>query len=246
MVLNIKLQTIIFVVFLGFFGGVNHVFAAQPPDFSAINNVQQRKSAFINYIQGISGKLSAETLQERKQVISYHKKYKNNQLNSTDQQKVQEIAKKYRIKKFSINKKQDWQELLNRVDVVPNSLIIAQAANESAWGTSRFVKMGNNFFGQWCFKKGCGVVPKNRTAGSAHEVRYFNTAAESVRSYLMNLNTHKAYQALRNLRAQNRKEKKSLSGDYLAGGLINYSQLREKYVKYIRSLIHYNKLEKFD
>lgn len=136
--------------------------------------------------------------------------------------------------------------LRKRLDVIPPSLIMAQAANESAWGTSRFATEGNNLFGQWCFTKGCGLVPTARGEDATHEVASFSSPYRSVRAYIQNLNRHPTYQQLRELRHSDRNDNEALSGLELAGGLLGYSERGEDYVKEIRSMIRYNNLEFYD
>ena len=150
------------------------------------------------------------------------------------------------MQNFSIDDDDSWQALLKRVDVIPPSLVLAQAANESAWGTSRFAKSGFNYFGQWCFKKGCGIVPGKRDAGKEHEVAAFSSPRKSVGSYIRNLNSHPAYQSLRSIRIQLRSENKAITGIALAGGLSEYSARGSEYVEELRSIIRYNKLAKYD
>jgi Bax protein len=136
--------------------------------------------------------------------------------------------------------------LLRRADIVPASLAIAQAANESAWGTSRFAKLGNNFFGQWCFSKGCGIVPKSRDTNKNHEVADFRSPADSVESYMLNLNTHDAYKPLRKIRQSLREEDKAVTGVALSYGLGKYSERGDEYGKEIREMISFNKLAVLD
>lgn len=139
-----------------------------------------------------------------------------------------------------------WNELLKRINTVPSSLALAQSANESAWGTSRFAQEGNNYFGQWCFQPGCGLVPKSRTAGKTHEVEKFSSAADSVKAYIDNLNRNSAYEKLRSLRAQRAEKNGSFSGTELAPGLLKYSERGKEYVLEIQSMIRINKLEQYD
>ena len=132
------------------------------------------------------------------------------------------------------------QELLLRVDEIPTSLVLAQAANESAWGTSRFAQDGHNYFGQWCFKQGCGITPSNRAPGATHEVKRFNTPMDSVHAYFININTHRAYKTLREIRAS---AEKPVSGVLLADGLLNYSERKQAYIDELKSMIISNNLE---
>jgi Bax protein len=141
---------------------------------------------------------------------------------------------------------QQIQQLKTKVNFIPAALILAQAANESAWGTSRFAREGNNFFGQWCFSKGCGIVPNSRNSGANHEVASFDSPLGSVKSYIRNLNSHPTYALLRTLRQQSIDDGQRVSGELLAQGLIGYSERGEEYVKEIQSMIRYNKLSRFD
>jgi Bax protein len=133
-----------------------------------------------------------------------------------------------------------------RVDEIPPSLALAQAAIESAWGTSRFAVQGNNLFGQWCYKKGCGLVPLRRDSGSRHEVAKFSSVTQSVNAYMRNLNTHRAYSDLRANRAQLKATEQNVTGHLLAANLLDYSELREVYVEEIRAVIRINKLAQYD
>lgn len=123
---------------------------------------------------------------------------------------------------------------------MPVELALTQAAIESAWGTSRFARLGNNLFGQWCRKAGCGIVPLRRTAGAKHEVRRFNNARESVRAYLFNLNTHRAYQKLRVQRAALNKAQQPVTASALALTLDKYSERGNAYVQDMLAFIKHN------
>jgi Bax protein len=134
--------------------------------------------------------------------------------------------------------------LLHRVDILPPSLVLAQAATESGWGTSRFAREGNNLFGQRTYRPGNGIVPANRPDGETHEVKRFGTLFESVRSYMRNLNTHLAYRELRDLRAQLRRSGRPLSGALLADGLNAYSTRSSDYITDVRAIIRANDLSR--
>ena len=109
--------------------------------------------------------------------------------------------------------------MLKRVDITPLLLVLAQSANESNWGQSRFARQGNNMFGQWCFRKGCGLVPNRRESGKQHEVAAFETVNASVRSYLNNINSSRAYGRLRDLRQRARRRGERPTAEDLAAGL---------------------------
>lgn len=209
--------------------------AETPPDFASMKDVNQKKKAFFDFIYAYALTENQAILAERDIVIA-----------NKDSAKVKALCLKYSKNCEAIDAAK-IQSLLKRIDVIPPSLALAQAANESAWGTSRFATKANNYFGQWCFSKGCGLVPLRRNAGTTHEVRKFPSAQGSVKGYIFNLNTGRAYSDIRNMRAKARVENKILTGMDLAAGLSKYSERGQEYVKELRSMISYNKLvEKYD
>jgi Bax protein len=147
---------------------------------------------------------------------------------------------------MNFTEKEIIEELILRVDLIPASLALAQAANESAWGTSRFTILGNNIFGQWCYEIGCGIVPARRAAGATHEVKAFDTIQQSVEAYFLNINTHESYSYLRDLRAKMRKRDFKLDPMSLAIGLGRYSQRGDRYVDEIQRIIIQNDLRARD
>jgi Bax protein len=138
------------------------------------------------------------------------------------------------------------RELLGRVDEIPPSLVLGQAAIESAWGSSRFVLEGNNLFGQWVFSANGGMAPKGRAEGAKYSVARYRNLTESVRAYMMNLNTLWAYDDFRKFRVSMRAEGRDLDANELAQGLIRYSIRRQEYVDEIRAIIRINRLKNFD
>jgi Bax protein len=150
---------------------------------------------------------------------------------------VAAVAKDYGIPWSGV----EWVALLQRVDTAPLPLVLAQSANESNWGRSRFAQEGNNMFGQWCFRPGCGLVPRHRNTGAGHEVASYATVNASVRAYLRNLKPGAAYQELRRLRWQTRQQGKTPSAMLLASGLERYSQRGAAYVDDIRAMIKGNR-----
>ena len=155
------------------------------------------------------------------------------------------LAKRYGVKLSRQNPRKTLDALLVRIDIIPTDLALAQAANESAYGTSRFSLLANNLFGEWTFTPGTGIVPEGRPEGEIYEVRRFNSLLDSVRSYQRNLNTHSAYRPFRKLRAEARSSQQELRGKELANGLLRYSTRREAYVKDLQSLIRHNRLERY-
>ena len=205
------------------------------PDFAAIYDVRQIKKAFFDYLTPYIKHINANLAQERSFIESLNVAPEN----STDLEHLTRLAKTYRVKNLS-----DFaaikSELLNRVDELPIELVLMQAANESAWGTSRFALKANNLFGQWCFKPGCGVVPEGRPEGETYEVRKFEHPADSIKGYYYNLNTGHAYEDLRIVRRTLRDMGEELDPLILAEGLLSYSTRREAYIDEIQKMILVN------
>lgn len=139
-----------------------------------------------------------------------------------------------------------FNELLEKVDIVPASLALAQGAEESGWGTSRFAATGNSIYGQWSWGKDAIIPEKQREELGNYGIASFETLQQSVSSYMLNLNTHNAYSSLRNKRAELRKNDKKITGPVLAEQLTKYSERGEEYVKDLKSLIECNRLAPAD
>ena len=149
-----------------------------------------------------------------------------------------------RFKEYKIED-HDLAKLKMRMDNIPVSIALAQAANESGWGTSRFALEGNALFGQWTYSKN-GISPKNKDPDQTHKVLQFQILKASVRAYKNNLNTHNAYREFRETRAQLRDDDKQVTGLDLVKYLKNYASIGEKYVKILESIIVNNSLADFD
>ena len=167
---------------------------------------------------------------------------------STDDKWVLQLAKKYRVIDEDANSydAKDLVTLKNRVDIIPPSLSLAQAAVESGWGTSRFAIQGNALFGQWDYS-GKGMKPKNqRKELGNYGIARYDTPQESMEAYILNLNTHRAYKKLRDKRADIRKQNIKLTGWELAKTLDKYSERGDHYIKTLHNVISYNKLKPTD
>lgn len=200
-------------------------------DMSNINNTQDKKKRFFDFMRPI-------IIDENSKILALREKLLNAKKIDLDHSLAAIIAKQYRVDWNGDEK--SWQKLLARVDTVALELALAQSANETAWGQSRFAREENNFFGQWCITKGCGVIPNERRRGSTHEVASYDSVNESVRSYIKNLNTGRAYASLRNTRLKNRTAGQDPDAIAQAGGLTKYSARGNNYVKEIRSIIQAN------
>ncbi len=206
-------------------------------------SVAEKKANFFAFLHPLIKQANNEVLEQRSTLLSLEQNL--TQLTDKQLETLAELAKSYKVDK-KLSPAQQIELLKVKIHTIPASLVLAQAANESAWGTSRFATEGNNFFGQWCFRKGCGLVPEGRNDGAKHEVARFKTPLGSVKSYIRNLNSFPPYELLRTLRQQSLDKNQPVSGINLANGLIDYSQRREEYVKEIQSMIRFNKLWRFN
>lgn len=200
------------------------------PDFTKIKDVNQRKQAFFEY-------LLPEINKQNEKIIQLRHDIKTGNINSF---KLQKIYNRYRVKEGDID------TLLMRVDVIPASLILAQGAYESNWGRSRFAKYYHNFFGLWCFEKGCGIIPLKRDKAATHEVAKFSSLDKSVEYYMRSINRNSAYATLRKIRKNKRDKQAHITGLALAEGLENYAEIGYEYVETVQSIIRYNKLSQYD
>lgn len=211
------------------------------PDFAAIEDVNERKSAFFSYLAPLVEAENARVTEQRKRLLEVADDLDEGEsLGWLQQRWLQRLAKAYEVE--GENELSSLIETLKRrVDTVPMPLVLVQAAKESGWGRSRYAVQGNNLFGQWCYESGCGIVPKRRTAGAFHEVARFDSPADAVASYLRNLNTHAAYLPLRTLRAAIRERGSRPGALELADGLLLYSERRGEYVSEVKSMIRANR-----
>ncbi len=211
------------------------------PDFTRIGGGKLLKVKFFDFLQPIVEAENERILQQRDFVKKSYVAYKKGwELNEKHFNKLNDIASEYKLRNLDFKSESAYKKLLLRVDQIPESLALVQAAIESAWGTSYFAREGNNLFGQWCFTEGCGLVPRGRKEGLNHEVKVFGSVNEAVRAYMRNLNTHAAYTQLRNIRYQMRQNDQELKSEYLALGLQKYSAKGMDYVTMIRSMLKTN------
>jgi Bax protein len=150
------------------------------------------------------------------------------------------MSERYRVERGDI------AALLLRVDAIPPSLALAQAAEESGWGTSKFARRGNALFGQWTTSSDVGIVPARRDAGKTHKIKAFKSLQDSIAAYMRNLNVHRAYREFRQARHSLRRRGRALDGLRLAAGMTRYSERAEKYVETLRIIINVNRLNLFD
>jgi Bax protein len=207
-----------------------------PAEMKMIENSKVRKNLFIQIILPLVIEENNKIKLDRRKLFSILNK--NN--NSLGEKKWLNI----KFKQYGVIKK-DLATLKIRMDYVPASLAIAQAAKESGWGTSRFAIEGNALFGQWTWT-GEGIKPAGSDSDSTHKVMRFKILKASVKAYQRNLNTHASYKKFRMERAKLRDNKKKLDSLLLAGYLDKYAETGTEYVKVLRQIITQNKLKDFD
>ncbi|MBD1583511.1 glucosaminidase domain-containing protein [Pseudoalteromonas sp. S16_S37] len=211
------------------------------PNFAAIRDVKEKKKRFFDFIKPHVIAENKLIKQQRATVeIALMMLQADEPLTKAQLKKLRTIFDYYRLDSSEISVV-SLQNALQHVDIIPKELALMQAANESAWGTSRFARIGLNFFGQWCYKKGCGMVPKQRDDEAAHEVAAFQSVRDAVKSYFRNINTHDAYSELRAMRAQLRAQKLPIEATTLTEGLVAYSERGDAYVEELNDMIRHNK-----
>ncbi|ABO23863.1 glucosaminidase domain-containing protein [Shewanella loihica] len=210
------------------------------PDFQAIGDVGMKKQAFFDFLRPAIRHHNAVISDERKFLEQSRTHLANQQpLSEAEDYRILQLASKYQYSMRTATL-ESLDELLTRVDTIPEDLVLIQAANETGWGSSRFAREGMNFFGQWCFKKGCGLVPQSRSEGLSHEVAVFKSVEDSVGSYMRNLNSNAAYSLLRAIRADLRAQNQPVSAEKLVYGLMNYSERQEAYVEELLDMLRHN------
>ena len=207
-----------------------------PNEMKSIESSGKRKSLFIKIILPLVLEENNRIIIDRKKLFSILNKNKN----SKDEIKwLNQKFKQYGV----LNK--DLATLKVRMDIIPVSLAIAQAAKETGWGTSRFAIEGNALFGQWTWS-GEGIKPAGADTDATYKVMKFNVLKASVRAYQRNLNTHSSYKKFRFVRAQLRDDNKKLDSLKLAEYLNNYAQTGTEYTKVLKQIIQQNQLKDFD
>lgn len=213
------------------------------PDFAGISLSAGRKEAFISWLLPLIGQENARIASERKESVDLYGIWQRGKLSLAQKERLLTLALSYGVdvgnQGFTLA---FWQNLMHRMDVVPPSLVLTQAAVETGWGTSRLARSENNFFGIMCFRPGCGV-PYSSGPG---EFRRFDTPMDSVREYMHILNTKGAYRAARMERMRARLLGEVPSGLAMAKTLVSYSELGKRYVNFLLRIMEENGLEDYD
>lgn len=218
------------------------------PDFREISDVSERKAAFFTFLEPFVEEADAEIQGQRARLLKIEGRIGDGHLNRRDDRWIRELATDYgvEIDPESAVEASHVAELIRRVDIIPPSLALAQAALESGWGTSRFARRGNNLFGIWCYTPGCGIVPRQRPAGATYEVMKYDSPRESFEDYIRNLNSNRSYEALWELRENLRTDGLPVTGLGLVDGLYRYSEEGWAYVGKVQRVIESNNLSQYD
>ena len=207
-----------------------------PKDLKTLGDTKTKRELFIKIVLPLILDENNKIAEDRKKLF----KILGKNFNTVGER----VWLKRRFKEYKIEDK-DFSKLKMRMDIIPVSIALAQAANESGWGTSRFALEGNALFGQWTWSKK-GISPKNKDPDQSHKILQFQILKASVRAYKNNLNTHNAYKEFREVRAQLRQEGKQIVGLDLTKYIKNYAAIGEKYVAIIEDIIEKNSLTDFD
>ena len=207
-----------------------------PKDLKTLGDTKKKRELFIKIVLPLILNENDKITEDRKKLF----KILGKNFNTVGER----VWLKRRFREYKIED-QDLGKLKMRMDIIPVSIAIAQAANESGWGTSRFALEGNALFGQWTWSKK-GISPKNKDPDQSHKVLQFQILKASVRAYKNNLNTHNAYKEFRETRAKLRQENKRIIGLDLTKYLKNYAAIGEKYVVILENIIENNSLTDFD
>jgi len=207
-----------------------------PKDLKTLGDTKKKRELFIKIVLPLILNENDKITEDRKKLF----KILGKNFNTVGER----VWLKRRFREYKIED-QDLAKLKMRMDIIPVSIAIAQAANESGWGTSRFALEGNALFGQWTWSKK-GISPKNKDPDQSHKILQFQILKASVRAYKNNLNTHNAYKEFREVRAQLRQENKRIIGLDLTKYIKNYASIGEKYVAIIDGIIENNSLTDFD
>lgn len=223
-------------------GEVPRVFlAGLPGDLGKIKQPGERKTLFIKMVLPLILHTNEMILQDRAAVLVLRDRVQaDDALTAFEARWLDDKAREYGLKTL------DLAELVRRVDVIPPSLALAQAAEESGWGTSRFAREGNAIFGQRIWRGSNGMVPVRREDGETFKVRSYDQLIDGVVSYAHNLNVHTAYDDFRRERQKQREAGDTLRGYDLALSLLSYSERGARYLVTIRSIMRVNGLQNFD
>ena len=211
-------------------------FTQFPRDLDELQSTKLKKETFIKIVLPLIVAENERIIADREKLLVLSNKKFTTDL---EKQWIRQKLLEYKVKKGNL------KELLVRMDIIPTSIALAQAAKESGWGTSRFALEGNAIFGQWTWS-GQGIAPLDRESNKNHKILKFPILRASVKAYQNNLNTHKSYSKFRQKRNILREKKKKIAGLELTETLNNYAQTGSEYTKILNQIIRQNRLTDFE
>ncbi|MCC6416577.1 MAG: glucosaminidase domain-containing protein [Opitutaceae bacterium] len=216
------------------------------PAFGDYKDTSEKKTAFFDFLLPQIRAANEAILRDRHRLLGVRAELADDgNAGFFDEHWTRELAENYGLEPPGTLNAAFADRLLLRVDAIAPSLVLAQAANESAWGTSRFARHGNNLFGLRTYD-GEGLVPHHRAEGKTFKVAAYPSVRASIKAYMANLNMDFRYRHLRQIRAEQRRQQRVVSGLALANGLLVYSSRGPDYVAEIQSIIRTNKLSQYD
>lgn len=218
-----------------------------PESLPELTDAKRRKQQFVSTMLPIILRSNELIIADRGRLLAIRDRIeKEGAAGKRQRNWLEGIARSHRVKLDNPATTEQVDRLLFRVDVIPPSLALAQAAMESGWGTSYFAQEGNALFGEWTWNQEEGILPRGREDGKTHKIKSFEYLLDSVRSYMTNLNRHRSYRGLRDRRAELRDHNLVVTGSALAPSLVDYSERGADYVSDILSIIDYNDLGGLD
>ncbi|NCD13008.1 MAG: mannosyl-glycoprotein endo-beta-N-acetylglucosamidase [Epsilonproteobacteria bacterium] len=222
----------------------SHIYAGGfSTEYYQIEDSTQQKEEFIRQMKSLVDKGNDDIRKDREFIRDFFAKAMPDAFRGLNYKNVGYLISLRN--KYGVENLFDRDEYYKRIDVIPTSLALAQAALESGWGKSRFAREANNLFGHWTYS-GVGLMPQNRAIGKTHMIRIFGTLQKSVNSYMLNLNTNEAYTLFREKRYKAREGEKKFGGMEAASTMINYSERKEEYIKMLKEMIIQNNLLLYD
>ncbi len=211
-----------------------------PENLEEISDTDERKEIFISIILPLILQVNEDIMNDRKELSEIMYSIESTGDMSVEQRGwIEKKLKQYRIQSFDI------PELYSRMNIIPPSLAISQAAIETGWGTSRFATEANALYGQWTWDDEKGMVPLKRGDDQSHSIKVFDNLMGAVRGYALNLNTHPAYEDFR-IERRKYENPKDIDVSNLLITLIFYSELGYEYIDNLSSIIRVNRLRQFD
>ena len=221
------------------------ILSSLPSDFDQLQDVKLKKKLFYLITLPIIHESNRLILEDREMIINIEKKFLRADLNENEVNETVRLAVKYKLDYSTIDLKL-FRDLKQRINIIPVSLALAQAIVESGWGQSRFALEGNALYGQWTTNEQKGIIPEDRDEDKTHAVRKFENLQQSVKAYMHNINTHRAYYSFRVVRRIAERVQYTDPISAKVKFLAAYAEIGQEYVDKLELIIESNKLRDFD